>query len=58
MSRTTRIATVVVLALAAATALAQNNAQTETQKVFTSIKNMPGSWEGTPNNGESLVVTF
>ena len=54
MTRSARIATVIVLALAAATALAQSDAQ----KAFASIKNMPGSWEGTANNGHALEVTF
>src|SRR5579863_7406081 len=54
MTRSTRIASVIILALAAATAAL---AQTDAQKAFATIKNMPGSWEGTAD-GHALQVTF
>jgi hypothetical protein len=53
MTRSTRIANIIVLALAATAAFAQ----TDAQKAFASIKNMPGSWEGTAA-GHPLQVTF
>jgi hypothetical protein len=55
MTRSTRIASVIILALAAATAAL---AQTDAQKAFATIKNMPGSWEGSASSGHPLQVTF
>jgi hypothetical protein len=54
MTRSNRIAAVLFIAIAATAAVAQSDAQ----KAFASIKNMPGSWEGTANNGHPLEVTF
>ena len=54
MTRSTRLAAVITLALAATAAFSQSDAQ----KAFASIKNMPGAWEGTANNGHPLEVTF
>jgi hypothetical protein len=58
MTRSNRIAAVLFFALVATAALAQSAAQSDAQKAFASIKNMPGSWEGTANNGHPLQVTF
>ncbi len=33
-------------------------AQTDAQKAFAAIKNMPGTWEGKSSQGEDLHVTF
>jgi hypothetical protein len=42
------------ITLAAASAFAQ----TDAQKAFTAIKNMPGTWQGKTPDGQSLQVTF
>jgi len=34
------------------------NAQTDAQKAFSTLKTMPGSWEGTASNGHPVQVTF
>jgi hypothetical protein len=54
MTKSTRIAslTLVLIALAATAA-----AQTDAQKAFNAIKNMPGTWEGNSPKGP-LQVTF
>jgi hypothetical protein len=33
-------------------------AQTDAQKAFATIKNMPGTWEGKSDDGQALQVTF
>jgi len=45
---------VATVALAATSALAQSDAQ----KAFNSIKNLPGSWEGKTQTGEPVQVNF
>lgn len=56
------ISTVVRLTslLAAAFVLVTSSAfaQTDAQKAFTAIKNMPGTWEQTGPDGKALQVTF
>lgn len=55
MKKQTRISVILAaLALAATTALAQ----TDAQKAFTAIKNMPGTWEGKMPDGNTFQVTF
>lgn len=55
MTKQTRISVILAaLALAATTAVAQ----TDAQKAFTAIKNLPGTWEGTMPNGSAFQVTF
>jgi hypothetical protein len=55
MTKQIRISLILAtLALAATTALAQ----TDAQKAFTAIKNMPGTWEQKMPNGGALQVTF
>jgi hypothetical protein len=54
MTRHTRTAAVIILALAATAALAQSDAQ----KSFTQLKSLTGSWEGKALNGQPLVVSF
>ena len=49
-----RMLTLVVLVLAASAALAQ----TEAQKAFNAIKDMPGTWEGKSADGRALRVDF
>ena len=34
------------------------SAQTDAQKAFTSVKNMPGTWEGKTSDGRSVEVNF
>jgi hypothetical protein len=54
MTRSTRTAAVIFLALAASAALAQSSAQ----KAFATIKSMPGTWEGKTSDGRTVEVTF
>jgi len=54
MTQTIRIALVAAIALAAATA----SAQTDAQKAFNAIKNLPGTWEQQTPDGHTLQVTF
>jgi hypothetical protein len=55
MTKQTRIFVILAaLALAATTALAQ----TDAQKAFTAIKNMPGTWEGKGEDGSALRIDF
>ena len=56
MKKTIRptILAAIALAFAAATAFAQ----TDAQKAFTAIKNMPGTWEQQTSDGHTLQVTF
>lgn len=56
MKKTIRpvILAAIALALAAATAFAQ----TDAQKAFNAIKNMPGTWEQQTPDGHTLQVTF
>jgi hypothetical protein len=55
MTKQTRISVILAaLALAATTAWAQ----TDAQKAFTAIKNMPGTWEQKMPNGGTLQVTI
>jgi len=53
MTKLTRTLIVATIALSAACALAQ----TDAEKAFTAIKNMPGTWEGTSVEGP-VTVTF
>jgi hypothetical protein len=55
MTKQTRISLILAaLALAATTALAQ----TDAQKAFTAIKNMPSTWEQKMPDGKTLQVNF
>lgn len=49
-----RVLAAVVVLLAAATAVAQ----TDAQKAFTAIKSLPGTWEQKTPDGKTLEVTF
>jgi hypothetical protein len=49
----TQALTLAVFVLAAAA-----SAQTDAQKAFDAIKNMPGTWEGKTNDGNSVRVDF
>jgi len=42
----------------AATLATSALAQTDAQKAFTAIKNMPGTWDGKASDGHPLQVTF
>lgn len=53
MRKLTRILIAATIALSAACALAQ----TDAERAFTAIKNMPGTWEGTSVEGP-VTVTF
>src|SRR5579864_4858307 len=53
MSKSIRLTLLIVVAFAA-TAVAQ----TEAQKAFTAIKNLPGTWEQKAADGRTLQVTF
>jgi len=46
------------LLMLAATFTASALAQTDAQKAFASIKNMPGTWEGKALDGRALQVSF
>jgi hypothetical protein len=54
MTKSTRIAAVLAIALAATAALAQSDAQ----KSFTQLKSLTGSWEGKTPDGKPLLVSF
>lgn len=54
MTRSTRIAAVLLVALAATASLAQSDAQ----KSFTQLKSLTGTWEGKAMNGKPLMVSF
>jgi len=54
MTKSTRIAAVIFIALAATAALAQSDAQ----KSFTQLKSLTGSWEGKTPDGKALQVSF
>ena len=54
MTKSTRIAAVIVVALAATAAIAQSDAQ----KSFTQLKSLTGSWEGKSADGKPLLVSF
>jgi len=54
MTKSTRIAAVLAIALAATAALAQSDAQ----KSFTQLKSLSGSWEGKASDGKPLLVSF
>ena len=54
MPRTIRMLAATVIAVLAASAYAQ----TDAQKAFATIKNMPGTWEGKASDGRALQVTF
>jgi hypothetical protein len=54
MTKSTRIATVLFVALAATAALAQSDAQ----KSFNQLKALTGSWEGKTADGKPLQVSF
>ena len=47
----------ILLTLTFAAALAAH-AQTDAQKAFAAIKNMPGTWEGKGEDGQPLQVSF
>jgi hypothetical protein len=53
MNKTTRLITVAVITLAASAF-----AQTDAQKAFNAIKNMPGTWEGQTSEGDTVQVNF
>jgi hypothetical protein len=50
------VRTILIVAIALTTAAAM--AQTEAQKAFATIKNLPGSWEGKSPDGRAFQVTF
>jgi len=52
MTRSIRVAALLLLAATAAFA------QTDAQKAFTAIKNLPGTWEQKAPEGKGLQVTF
>ena len=54
MTKSTRIAAVLAIALAATAAVAQSDAQ----KSFTQLKSLTGSWEGKTPEGTPLQVSF
>jgi len=54
MNKTNRLVVLVAIAFATATAFAQTNAQ----KAFNAIKNMPGTWEQHSPDGRTLRVNF
>jgi len=54
MTKSTRIAALLAIALAATAALAQSDAQ----KSFTQLKSLTGSWEGKTPDGKALLVSF
>lgn len=56
MSKTIRPALFAAIALVLAAATA--SAQTDAQKAFNAIKNMPGTWEQQTPDGHTLQVTF
>ena len=54
MTKSTRIAALLAVALVATAALAQSDAQ----KSFTQLKSLSGSWEGKTPDGKPLLVSF
>jgi hypothetical protein len=50
--------TIHILILAALAITATASAQTDAQKAFTAIKNMPGTWEGKTADGRAVRVDF
>jgi hypothetical protein len=54
MTKSRRIAAVIVIALAATAAVAQSGAQ----KSFTQLKSLSGSWEGKTPDGKLLLVSY
>lgn len=54
MTKSTRIAAVIFVALIASAASAQSDAQ----KAFTRLKALTGSWEGKSSDGKPLQVSF
>lgn len=60
MTRSTLKSAVVIQALIVAVfaLAAASSAQTDAQKAFDAIKNMPGTWEGTTTDGHSVRVDF
>lgn len=56
MKKTIRL--VILAAIALAFAAATAFAQTDAQKAFNAIKNMPGTWEEQTPDGHTLQVTF
>lgn len=60
MNRSTLKSAVAVHVLVAAVfaLAAAGSAQTEAQKAFAAIKNMPGTWEGRSSDGQSIRVDF
>jgi hypothetical protein len=55
MTKSVRIAAVIAIALAAATAAV---AQSDAQKSFAELKSLTGSWEGKALNGTALLVSY
>ena len=56
MTKHTRISTRILIVLAALAAAAY--AQTDAEKAFNAIKNMPGTWEGKGPDGHAFQVTY
>ena len=54
MRKSTRTLLSLLFLAAALTA----NAQTDAQKAFASLKNMPGTWEGKTADGHAVLVSF
>jgi hypothetical protein len=54
MTKSTRIAALMLVALAATAALAQS----DVQKSFTQLKSLTGSWEGKAHDGKPLLVSY
>jgi hypothetical protein len=54
MTKSTRSAAVILIALATTVALAQSDAQ----KSFAQLKSMAGSWEGKSSDGQPLLVSY
>ena len=54
MTRSNRIAAVILLALSASVALAQSDAQ----KSFSQLKSLAGSWEGKSSDGKPVLVSY
>jgi hypothetical protein len=54
MTKSTRSAAVILIALATTVALAQSDAQ----KAFAQLKSLAGSWEGKSSDGQPLLVSY
>ena len=54
MTKSTRIAAVIFVALVATAAIAQSDAQ----KSFAQLKSLAGSWEGRSSDGQPLLVSY